>query len=332
MFRPLVTAAVLGVVASGCGAGTDGEWSEERLATRAEFKGIFFLDPERGFVVGGSYFIDGGIIGATEDGGRSWSFQSGLVQAKAGFSLNDVVFLDRFIGVAVGSHGVILRSTDRGRNWHPALPYSGGTNHFRDLFFLDERHGWAVGFNGVVHTADGGRSWSWLGERRAVSGNAIHFFDPTRGLVAGKHGRIYMTTDAGESWKRVTEAERSGTDDLLAMTFVGPFRGWAGGSEGAILHTSDGGHTWKRQHNSDRRRITDIAFVNPSRGWALAADRSTSSSVILSTVDGGATWNDERVVEGELLQSLFFCSESHGWAVGERPERGPQALLRYQDQ
>jgi len=332
MFHQLVTAAILGVIASGCGAGSGGGWSEERLATRAEFKGIFFLDPARGFVVGGSYFIDGGIIGVTEDGGGNWSFQSGLVNAKAGFCLNDIVFLDRFVGIAVGSHGVILRTTDRGRNWHPVLPYSGATSHFFDLFFLDERHGWAVGFNGVVHTMDGGLSWLRLGERRAVSGNAIHFFDPSLGLVAGKHGRIHLTTDAGEIWTRVTEADRTGTDDLLAMTFVGPMRGWAAGSEGTILHTNDGGHTWRRQHSGARGRITDIAFVDPNRGWALAADRSTSSSVILSTSDGGATWREDRRVEGELLQSLFFFSDSHGWAAGERPEHGAQALLRYQAQ
>ncbi len=332
MFRPLVTAAILCVIALGCGAGSDDGWNEESLPTRAEFRGIFFLDPDRGFVVGGNYFIDGGIIGATEDGGRSWSFQSGLVKAKAGFSLNDIVFLDRFVGIAVGSHGVILRTTDRGRNWHPVLPYSGGTNHFLDLFFLDEQHGWAVGFNGVVHTVDGGRSWSWLGEHRAISGDAIHFFDPSRGLVAGKHGRIHLTTDAGESWTRVTEEDRTGTKDLLAMTFVGPMRGWAAGSEGAILHTKDGGHTWKRQHSGMKGRITDIAFVGPHQGWALAADRSTSSTVILRTSDGGATWREDRFVEGELLRGLFFFGDSHGWAVGARPDHGPQALLRYRGQ
>jgi photosystem II stability/assembly factor-like uncharacterized protein len=332
IFRRLVTAALLSAIASGCGADAGSVWSEERLTTRAEFKGICFLDPDRGFVVGGSYFIDGGIIGTTEDGGRSWTFMSGLVRAKAGFSLHDIVFLDRFVGIAAGSHGVILRTTDRGQSWHPALPYSGGTNHFFDLFFLDEQHGWAVGFNGVVHTTDGGRSWTWLGERRALSGSAIHFFDPSRGLVAGKHGRIHLTTDAGESWNRVTEAGRTGTNDLLVMTFVGPMRGWAAGSEGTVLHTKDGGHTWKRQLSGTRGRITGIAFVDPNRGWAVAADRSASSSTILSTSDGGATWHEDRMVEGELLQALFFFGENHGWAVGERPEHGPQALLRYQGQ
>ena len=86
MIRRIYALTLMCAVASGCGARSDG-WSEERIPTRAEFSGICFVDPDRGFVVGGNYFIDGGLIGATEDGGRTWSFQSDLVRAKAGFSI-----------------------------------------------------------------------------------------------------------------------------------------------------------------------------------------------------------------------------------------------------
>ncbi len=268
MIRRLYVLTLICVVAFGCDAEATGG-ARRRIPTRAEFRGICFIDPDRGFVVGGNYFIDGGLIGATENGGRTWSFQSDLVRAKAGFSLNDVVFLDRFVGVAAGSHGVILRTTDRGRNWHVARPYTGGTDHFHDLFFLDEFHGWAVGFNGIVHTTDGGQSWSWLGERRTISGDAIHFFDSEFGLVAGKHGRILMTSDGGETWFPVTDTENTGTADLLSMTFVGAMRGWTGGTDGAILHTNDGGRSWRRQSSGARGRITDMAFVDPHRGLGL---------------------------------------------------------------
>jgi photosystem II stability/assembly factor-like uncharacterized protein len=327
--RRRVAIAITIVLVSGCGAEPEVGWIEERLATRADFTGICFLDPDRGFLVGGDYFIDGGILGITHDGGRSWSFRSGLVGAKAGFRLNDIVFLDRFVGIAVGSHGVILQTDDRGRSWHSARGAPGGTDHFRDLFFLDDRHGWAVGFNGVVHTTDGGRTWAWLGERRSISGNAIHFFDPVHGLVAGKHGRIHRTDDGGESWILVTGDDQTGTADLHAMTFVGPMRGWVAGADGAILHSNDGGQSWRRQHSGARGRVADIEFVDLDRGWALVADRSTSSSVVLTTSDGGERWLEDRRVDGELLHSIFFFDATHGWAVGDRPEHGPQVLLRY---
>lgn len=319
---------VLCLATVACGINESG-WSEERIGTRAEFEAIFFLDPQHGLIVGGDYFVDGGIIGVTSDGGATWSFQSGMVEAKAGFRLTDVEFLDRFTGITIGTHGVILRTEDRGRNWHPVRPYSGGTDHFLDLFFLDDTYGWAVGFNGIVHTTDGGRNWAWLGERRAVAGRAVHFFDPNHGLVAGKHGRILLTTNGGESWTLVTETDRTGTADLLAMTFVGPTRGWTVGSDGTILHTTDAGRSWRCQISHVPARLTAVVFVDPMQGWALGADRSTSASVILHTTDGGATWRTDHVVEDELLHGLFFFDGRIGWAVGERPEHGAQVVMRY---
>jgi len=314
-----------------CGA-DDSRWSEVRIGTRAEFSAVCFLDPQHGFIAGGNYFIDGGIIGTTSDGGTTWSFQSGMVDAKPGFRLTDVGFLDRFTGVATGTNGVILRTQDRGRTWRPVRPYTGGADHFLDLFVLDDRHAWAVGFNGIVHTTDGGHHWEWLGERRDATGDALHFFDPLHGLVAGKHGRILMTTDGGETWKRVTPTGHTGTADLLAMEFVGPMRGWVVGTEGTILHTTDAGRSWRRQTSGVQARLTAVVFVDPMQGWALGSDRSTSASVILQTTDGGASWHTDHVVEDELLRGLFFVGDDSGWAVGERPEHGAQVVMRYRAQ
>ncbi|MEX1311407.1 MAG: YCF48-related protein, partial [Candidatus Sulfomarinibacteraceae bacterium] len=143
------------------------------------------------------------------------------------------------------------------------------------------------------------------------------------------HGRIHRTDDGGRSWVPVTRDDRTGKSDLHAMTFAGQMRGWAAGSDGTILHSNDGGHTWRRQHTGARGPVTDIFFVDLNRGWALVADRSTSSSLILATANGGTQWLEDRRVDGELLHRLFFVDEDHGWAVGTRPEHGPQALLRY---
>lgn len=326
-------ALILCLAACACSGGGLGDgWTAERLSTRAEFDGVFFLDAERGFIVGGDYFIDGGIIGSTSDGGTTWDFQSGLVKAKPGFHLTDVVFLDRFVGIAVGTHGVILRTTDRGRHWHVVRPFSGGTDHLLDVTFIDELHGWAVGFSGIVHTTDGGQNWSRLGPPRTISGSAVHFHDLLQGVVVGKHGRINLTADGGETWTEVSDPDRTGTADLLDLSFVGPFRGWTVGTEGTILNTSDGGRTWRRQESGVRSRLIGINLVDPNRGWIVGADRETSSSILLHTRDGGMTWGSEGLVEGELLRAVFFSDPGHGWAVGEKVEHGPQALLRYRSQ
>jgi photosystem II stability/assembly factor-like uncharacterized protein len=316
----------------GCGgeSGQGGVWVSEELPTRAEFNGLYFVDGQRGFIVGGHYFIDGGIVGTTEDGGHSWTFRTGLVSAKRGFSLTDVTFVDRFVGIAVGTHGVILRTVDRGSNWHPVGRFGG--IHFHDVDFIDDRHGWAIGTSGIVGTSDGGSSWVRLTEPRAVDGYAVHFVSRERGVVVGRHGAIHLTTDGGVTWTRITERQTPATADLLGLTFVGPHRGWAVGCEGTILHTTDGGRTWARQVSGVASRLVEVCFVDPDRGWTVGSEREGSRSTILRTIDGGASWAIDLEVKGELLRSLFFRETGLGWAAGERPEHGPQKLLRYRAQ
>ena len=56
---------------------------------------------------------------------------------------------------------VVLSSADGGQSWtEQALPNDAPLlgNGIEDVFFLDDRRGWAVGASGLVlHTATGGR-------------------------------------------------------------------------------------------------------------------------------------------------------------------------------
>jgi photosystem II stability/assembly factor-like uncharacterized protein len=326
--RTRVVFAVVLLATTGCAVRSD--WDVEELPTRAEYEGVVFLDSDYGFIVGGNHFIEGGIIGVTTDGGRSWEFESGLVRAKAGFRFTDIVFVDQSTGFIAGSHGVILRTVDRGQRWHIAWRGSGTLNHFLDLFFLDDgQHGWAVGHSGFRTTSDGGLSWAPAASDRDVGGSSVFFIDRDHGFVAGKFGRIFATDDGGESWTVVDRPTGTGQPDLLAITFVGPNRGWVVGENGAILHTRDGGRSWDWQTSGVRARLCAVSFVDPNLGWVVGHDRSASSSVILTTTDGGERWEIDHEIDGELLRTAAFLDASHGWAVGERPEHGAQRLLRF---
>lgn len=52
-------------------------WEEIQIGTDAVFNGLHFVDADVGWIVGGGPFVSGGIVGRTEDGGRTWRYHTG---------------------------------------------------------------------------------------------------------------------------------------------------------------------------------------------------------------------------------------------------------------
>ena len=61
------------------------------------------------------------------------------------------------------------------------------------VFFLNDEEGWAVGAkSNIIHTSDGGLSWS--AQETTTSGdslNGVMFSSSTHGLAGGSGGRIW---------------------------------------------------------------------------------------------------------------------------------------------
>jgi photosystem II stability/assembly factor-like uncharacterized protein len=329
-----VAGLLCGLLAWGCGGG-GGPWELVELPTDAEFRDVYFSDPRHGFLVGGGFQINGGIIGRTEDGGRTWRFRSGLVRPSPRshhFLLNAIEFAGPRLGVIVGSGGVILRSVDGGANWHVVGRSARASAHLQDVSFVDVLNGWVVGGGGVRRTTDGGETWRWAirgdADHGYFSGFAIHFFDLQHGLVAGDSGRIHRTTDGGTTWEPVTDREVGGRFRLRALHFQEE-RGWAVGEGGLVLHTVDAGRSWIRQDSGTDLTLFDVHFVDPAHGWAIGSDPALGGSLVLRTSNGGEAWEVEQRVDGEALHALFFSGPGRGWAVGDRVRDRPQQLLIY---
>jgi photosystem II stability/assembly factor-like uncharacterized protein len=329
---------VLGAAASmvalllGC---NESPWREQPLKTDADFRDIFFLDHQRGWIVGGGYNVEGGILGETTDGGQSWRFRTGIVPDPRSrlFGLNAIHFHDANEGVIAAGGGRLLRTVDGGEHWHSLL--RGGKN-LSSLFFIDRTTGWAAGEQWVFQTVDGGATWVRI--NAPGDGNddfrarAIHFLDANRGWLVGHHGAIRRTQDSGMTWVRAANVPDLGSIVLWAVHFVDEESGWIVGEEGTALRTEDRGQAWRRVETGTVADLRDVRFSDAKHGWIVGFDPTTGDSVILSTLDGGETWAPQATIHGEALAALFFQPDGSGWAVGDRVRRQPQRLLRYSPQ
>lgn len=190
-------------------------------------RSVSCLDSERAIAVGNS-----GIILRTTDAGDSWVRQeSGTTE-----DLAVVQFIDELTAVAGGSNGIIVRSTDGGATWVPQS--TGRANAITALSFVNADEGWIADL-GVLHTTDGGRSWTGV-PLPPYTGTSygISFFDRSNGILSshwGLFGVLSLTTDGGSTWRR--EA-----GDVL-HSLPGPVRIAPGASVGTVIQYLGGGGT-----------------------------------------------------------------------------------------
>jgi photosystem II stability/assembly factor-like uncharacterized protein len=345
---------------AGCGSrATPERWQAVRVPTDADFTGIWFSDSLHGWITGSGWAIEGGIVGRTHDGGRTWRFESGILSGGGkGSALGRVQFRDSLHGCVTTAYGAVLVTVDGAENWRPArIPGLDGGSLY-DVQFIDASNGWAGGSR-IVRTEDGGETWRTLVRSQSENGyltaNAIHFVDTSRGWLVSHGGTLMRTENGGLDWTPVALPFRTGERPTLwDVTFVDADHGWIAGERGNILHTSDGGATWTLQQNGvpivrdipkgeqrrhevvpeletepDRLALMAIQFADSARGWAVGYYADVAESVILHTENGGAAWESEQVVHGELLRSLFVLDSDHAWAAGDRARMAPQVVLRY---
>ena len=109
-------------------------------------------------------------------------------------ALADICFIDANNGWAVGDRGLICHTADAGANWHEQQ--SGATTNLSAVSFVDAQRGWAVGgasrpklqaaTRGIVlHTEDGGQTWTELPRLNLPRLTGVKFFDPNNGIAFG---------------------------------------------------------------------------------------------------------------------------------------------------
>ena len=113
-----------------------------------------FVDHARAWLVG-----DGGLVMQSRDSGLSWQLPDSLpLGLTAQFNFHAVSTFEDHCWIAGSPGSNILATADDGLTWQ--AHHTGHRLTIRDLTFVDQRHGWAVGDMGaILATRDGGQTW-----------------------------------------------------------------------------------------------------------------------------------------------------------------------------
>jgi photosystem II stability/assembly factor-like uncharacterized protein len=184
--------------------------------------------------------------------------------------------------VAVGERGLVVLSDDDGISWRQARVVPVSTT-LTAVAFADAEHGWAVGHGGVVlHTGDGGATWSRQADGTSLAQAALQAAEQAVRTSAG-------SAAAQRALKDATALVADGPDKpLLDVYFEDARRGWVVGAYNLAFETSDGGVHW----NSISARVD-----NP-KSLHLYAIRAQGQSVYIvgeqgqmqRSVDGGQSF------------------------------------------
>jgi len=148
------------------------------------------------------------MIAKSDDGGRSWQVKH---QKADGELLLSIVFADRLHGLASGSNGAFLRTTDVGETW---ISSSLRTSTINAIAFADDRNGMLQTGLSAEMTDDSGAHWSPVTGFETDPPKKDYFevlsfarLNANRAAIAlhQKEGENYffVTQDAGKTWKTI---------------------------------------------------------------------------------------------------------------------------------
>ncbi|MEO0078174.1 MAG: YCF48-related protein [candidate division WOR-3 bacterium] len=281
--------------------------------------GVFFVSPDRGWVVGSS-----GYISRTTDAGITWARQTSPVSRKLG----RVHFVSEQTGWITGGWNdggqyLLLKTTNGGTTWQN-LSFGSDCYSCEDIWFADSLNGWLVGQNSSInpfiqHTTDGGATWS-LQSAPIPSGNgpvsSVCFPTPTTGwavvssIYQSPSGTILHTTDGGTTW---TAQGSTGlhynyaldAPDTLHVAILSTQV--LGTTAGRLVMSANGGRNW----SSYNLPTYSYGYGCQYRGNDIWVAQDNSQVVHSSNSGMSLDWQ----FYAPMWQSVSWSSARDGWLV-----------------
>jgi photosystem II stability/assembly factor-like uncharacterized protein len=146
------------------------------------------------YALGQAIEVDAAVIVKSTDGGASWSVVH-VLENESG-SEGGLFFIDENVGYfSTRDAKSAFRTTDGGLTW-TGMP---ATSIGRRIVFADPGVGWAMRYNMLSYTTDGGKRWSSRQLALPAMPNAFSLPRRDRAYVVGDHGMIYRYSVVPES-------------------------------------------------------------------------------------------------------------------------------------
>jgi photosystem II stability/assembly factor-like uncharacterized protein len=169
--------------------------------------------------------------------------------------------------VVVGERGQVLLSDDQGASWRQ--PETPTLSLLTAVYFVDARHGWAVGHDEVIlRTEDGGEHWARAHFEPQASQPLLDvwFRDADHGVAVGAYSAYFTSADGGRSWQSqafspvskppprhpqatkplpAADVDDEGTQfHLNAISAAANGKLYIAAESGHLYRSDDGGATW----------------------------------------------------------------------------------------
>jgi photosystem II stability/assembly factor-like uncharacterized protein len=285
---------------------------------------VHFVNKTEGWAVGSR-----ATILHTENGGETWECQQatdGIEALADNIDLYGLHFVGSGKGWAVGDKGTIIHMD--GQGWKRQ---SSGTDVLlRDVFFINDTFGWAVGKNTILFTDDGGNNWDPQLQIRPegpdlflsgvfmndIDGWAVGYRQSNIPLVK-KSPIIFKTSNGGRKWEEQELYPTIGNNIIRSIFFISEDLGWGVGEKGTIIKWN--GEEWAIQEVDENGFDEDlycVHFSNKSFGWAVG-----KKGTIIKW--NGEEWQKEESPSSADLLGVFssvfsdFPLDINCWAVGQ---------------
>jgi photosystem II stability/assembly factor-like uncharacterized protein len=184
----------------------------------AQYRGIFFMNENNGWAVGGEPNNTLSKILKTTDGGANWIAKT----AATNNYLRALYFISETTGWVVGNEGVIFKTIDGGENWETQT--SGTTNGLYSIAFVNSNTGWIAGGSGLIlFTSDGGNNWTAQNSGTVQWLSSLCFSSESLGWAVGSNGTIIHTTNGGVTLIGNEDTGEIAAEFLLSQNYPNPF-------------------------------------------------------------------------------------------------------------